>query len=127
MNKLGILFFIFFNQMISYGQELDVKGKLLLEKEFNSSSISMQSVLPFLTLSDSLLNESDVVYIVVTLETNRFVDFLGINENFHLRGLNITEEMFSKSKFRNIFLEKRFSYLRFRNRFNVSLYYFPCR
>lgn len=127
MKRLGILFFCFFSQTMSYSQKLDVNGKLLLEKKYNSSSISLDSLFTFLTLSDSLLDESDVVYIVVTLETNRFADLLGLNENFYLQGLNITEEMFSKSKFRNIFIEKRLSYLRFRNRFKVSLYYFQCR
>ena len=98
-----------------------------LKKKYNSSSLSVQTLLPFLTLSDSLLNESDVVYIIVTLEVNKFADFLGVNNNFYLQGLNITDEMFSNSKFRNIFIEKKSSFIRFRNRYNVGLYYFQCR
>ena len=33
MKRLGILFFYFFSLLISYGQHLDVDGKLLLEKK----------------------------------------------------------------------------------------------
>jgi hypothetical protein len=127
MKSLFIFILVNFQYFLLCAQDTDFVGIKLLQKEFRFNEITEIELSPFIEQSKSLLDSSEVVYLIVNLKTSFISEFLRLNNSAYSEVLILTDRLWNEINFRNIFIDKQVSFFQGRSKFQITLYYAPCR